>query len=161
VINDRYTSSSVPRAFPYYTTAENLAAHRDDQNLPIWFNLNRGHDIFAVERREPRISMCDRKYVFDTNFEGREPANPISACPAGNAVPAPSVDAKAKSDLSSFEALLKQTPPKALAYQGGGMYPQFRALLKKFGQEKFAERVSDIKYPVSRPDAALADPFSK
>lgn len=149
------------QAFPFHMTPENLAAHRDDPNLPFWFNLKRGHDIFAVERREFKISMCDRKYMFDMDFGGREPTNPLAACPAGNANPAPLVEAKAKSDQSSFEALLKQPPPRALAYQDGGMHPQFRALLKKFGEKALAERVSDIKYPVSRPDAALADPYSK
>jgi hypothetical protein len=37
--------------------------------------------------------------------------------------------------------------------------PSFRALLKENGDVKLAEKVSVIKYPISRPVAALADPF--
>jgi hypothetical protein len=41
------------------------------------------------------------------------------------------------------------------------MHPTFRTLLKKNGPEKMASSVSSTKYPVSRPDAALADPFKE
>lgn len=47
------------------------------------------------------------------------------------------------------------------SYVDGGMHPSFRELLKKDGPEKLAARISSIKYPVSRPDAALADPFKE
>ncbi|MBB4067242.1 murein L,D-transpeptidase YafK [Gellertiella hungarica] len=147
------------QAFPFHMTPENLAAHRDDPNVSFWLILKRGNDIFEVERREPKISMCDRRYVFDRDFGGREPGNPLAACPASTSRPEPSVDAKAMKDLNRSEALLKLPPPKSIAYQDGGMHPQFRALLKKFGEKELAERVSEIKYPISRPDAALADPY--
>ena len=45
------------------------------------------------------------------------------------------------------------------AYMDGGMHPSFRALLKQQGPQKMAASTSGIKYPVSRPDAALADPY--
>ncbi|MFC0809004.1 hypothetical protein ACFHWW_26785 [Ensifer sp. P24N7] len=49
--------------------------------------------------------------------------------------------------------------PKLLAYQDGGMHPSFRALLKQNGPDKLAAKISDIRYPVSRPDAALSEPY--
>lgn len=47
-----------------------------------------------------------------------------------------------------------------LAYSDGGMHSSFRDLLKTNGPDKLAASVSDIKYPVSRPMAALANPFA-
>jgi len=46
------------------------------------------------------------------------------------------------------------------AYVDGGMHQSFRALLKNSGAKDMAGRVSGTKYPISRPEAALADPFS-
>jgi hypothetical protein len=40
------------------------------------------------------------------------------------------------------------------------MHPSFSAFLKENGDIKLAEKVSVIKYPISRPVAALADPFN-
>jgi hypothetical protein len=45
------------------------------------------------------------------------------------------------------------------AYSDGGMHPSFRALLKAQGPKKLAASISGTQYPISRPDAALADPF--
>ena len=45
------------------------------------------------------------------------------------------------------------------AYVDGGMHPSFRAQLKRYGAKSFSAKTSVRKYPVSRPDAALADPF--
>jgi len=39
------------------------------------------------------------------------------------------------------------------------MHSSFRALLKQNGADKLAQKISTIKYPISRPDAALADPY--
>lgn len=41
------------------------------------------------------------------------------------------------------------------------MHPSFRALLKQNGPDKLAAKVSDVIYPVNRPDAALSDPYEK
>jgi hypothetical protein len=63
----------------------------------------------------------------------------------------------AADDTKIAELSARSVP--ALAYQDGGMHPSFRALLAENGDTKLAEKVSDIKYPISRPAAALADPF--
>jgi hypothetical protein len=46
------------------------------------------------------------------------------------------------------------------SYVDGGMHPSFRTLLEKNGAEKLAAKISGTKYPISRPDAALADPYA-
>ncbi len=148
------------QSFPFRMTPENLASHRDDPNLSFWFDLKRGYDIFDATRREPKVSMCNMKYVFDIDFAGHEPANPLAACPAGVERPDPEVVARGKRDKNAYDRLTK-LPVQALSYGDGGMHPSFRALLRKFGETKLAERVSGIKYPISRPEAALADPYLK
>ncbi len=45
------------------------------------------------------------------------------------------------------------------SYVDGGMHPSFRAMLESKGAKSMAAATSSIKYPVSRPDAALADPY--
>ncbi len=44
-------------------------------------------------------------------------------------------------------------------YMDGGMHKSFRSLLKREGPVKMAELVSLSAEPVSRPKAALADPY--
>jgi hypothetical protein len=49
-------------------------------------------------------------------------------------------------------------PTAAFAYADGGMHPSFRKLLRTMGPERMQAMVSG-KVEISRPDAALADPF--
>ena len=44
-------------------------------------------------------------------------------------------------------------------YVDGGMHPLFREQLKRYGAKSFAAKTSTRKYPISRPEAALSDPF--
>ena len=68
--------------------------------------------------------------------------------------------AKIDAEKQKVDAALAENKASTVtAYVDGGMHPSFRALLKKNGPEKLAAIISGIKYPVSRPEAALADPF--
>ncbi|CAN7434389.1 murein L,D-transpeptidase [Rhizobium leguminosarum] len=146
------------QAYPFRMTSQNLAAHRDDPNVAFWKNLKEGYDIFDVRRREPRVAVCGSKYVFDAEFKDGDPADPLAACPERVDRSDPAVVAKASADQQKYlELAAKSYTP--LAYQDGGMHPSFRALLEENGDVKLAEKVSVIKYPISRPVAALADPF--
>lgn len=146
------------QSFPFRMTPQNLASHRDDPNLPFWRILKQGYDIFEVKRVEPSVSFCGRRYVFNGKFEGGDPGQPLANCPPSLAVEDAAVAAKSLADDRQFDELSAQTYA-ALSYQDGGMHPSFRALLKQNGDVKLAAKVSAIKYPVSRPAAALADPF--
>ncbi|MBY3199321.1 murein L,D-transpeptidase [Rhizobium laguerreae] len=146
------------QAYPFRMTPQNLAAHRDDPNVAFWRNLKEGYDIFDLRRREPRVAACGSKYVFDAEFKDGDPADPLAACPVRIDRSDPAVVAKASADDQKYLELAAEsfTP---LAYQDGGMHPSFRALLEENGDVQLAEKVSVIKYPISRPVAALADPF--
>jgi murein L,D-transpeptidase YafK len=146
------------QSYPFRMTPQNLAAHRDDPNFAFWKNLKQGYDIFDVRRREPKVAACARTYVFDAEFKNGDPDSPLAECPESIDQSDPAVVAKAQADEKKYQELATKTF-EPLAYQDGGMHPSFRALLKQNGDVKLAEKVSDIKYPVSRPEAALADPF--
>lgn len=53
------------QAYPFRMTAENLAKHRKNPNMAFWRNLKQGYDHFEVTKLEPKVEVCDRKYVFD------------------------------------------------------------------------------------------------
>ncbi|WP_176539255.1 murein L,D-transpeptidase family protein [Rhizobium sp. M1] len=146
------------QAYPFRMTPQNLAAHRDDPNFAFWKNLKEGYDIFEVRRWEPKVATCGRKYAFDAEFKDGDPGDPLAICPERIDQTDPAVAAKTSADDQKYQELAgKSLPP--LAYQDGGMHPSFRSLLKENGDVKLAEKVSAIKYPISRPVAALADPF--
>ncbi|MGE7368370.1 hypothetical protein ACQKKX_04775 [Neorhizobium sp. NPDC001467] len=148
------------QAYPFRMTAENMALHKGDPNLPFWKTLKEGYDAFELTRQQPKVSVCGRRYVFNTEFEGGDPRDPLSACPATAKSTDPQLVAKIAAEKQKVEAALaKGSSSTVMSYVDGGMHPSFRQLLKKDGPEKLASRISNIKYPVSRPDAALADPF--
>lgn len=67
------------QAYPFRMTAENMARHWDDPNMPFWKMLKEGYDTFELTRREPKVDVCGRKYVFNSTPKGS--LNPVDACP--------------------------------------------------------------------------------
>lgn len=149
------------QAFPFRMTPQNMAKHRDDPNFAFWSDLKRGYDIFEVTRRQPKVSHCGRRYVFDTEFQGGEPRDPLAACPpVGNEVH-PAIASRAEADRLAMENLISTgTALSAHSYLDGGMHPSFRSLLERSGENALAKRTSLTSVPISRPSAALADPHS-
>lgn len=148
------------QAYPFRMTTENMALHRSDNNMPFWRTLKEGYDAFEITRQQPKVSVCGRRYMFNTEFEGGEPRDPLAQCPAVSNPPDPQLMAKIEVEKNKVDAAIADADGSTIsAYVDGGMHPSFRSLLKKDGAEKLAARISNTKYPVSRPDAALADPF--
>ncbi|MFT2212893.1 hypothetical protein [Rhizobium giardinii] len=151
------------QAFPFRMTAKNMIEHRDDQNMPFWRTLKEGYDAFEVTHRQPKVSVCESRYVFNKEFEGGEPADPLAACPAVVNQLEPQAMAKIEAEERKVDAAMTEALPASTsmsAYVDGGMHPRFRTLLKREGPQKLAASISATKYPISRPEAALADPFA-
>ena len=53
------------QAFPFRMTPLNMAKHRNNPNFAFWKTLKEGYDHFNATRREPKVAVCDRHYVFD------------------------------------------------------------------------------------------------
>ena len=149
------------QAYPFRMTAANMANHSSDPNFAFWKNIKQGYDIFEATKRQPKVSVCGGRYVFNTEFVGGEPTGPLAACPAAATTPDAGLMARLQSEDAKIAGLVaNQTTAPINAYVDGGMHPSFRALLEKNGAEKLAAKISATKYPISRPDAALADPFA-
>jgi murein L,D-transpeptidase YafK len=68
-------------AFPFRMTAENLASHAGDPNMPFWEMLKAGSDAFLATEKPPRVAVCDRRYVFNSAVAGD--FDPSAPCPIG------------------------------------------------------------------------------
>ena len=73
------------QAFPFRMTALNMAKHRNNPNFAFWKMLKEGYDNFNATHHEPKVAVCDRRYVFDTAApdDSNRPLsfNPKGACP--------------------------------------------------------------------------------
>jgi murein L,D-transpeptidase YafK len=69
------------QAFPFRMTAQKVADHAGDPNLPFWEMLKAGSDAFSATERPPRVAVCDRRYVFNPAVEGD--FDPSAPCPIG------------------------------------------------------------------------------
>ncbi|MDB5526767.1 MAG: hypothetical protein JWM58_4530 [Rhizobium sp.] len=141
------------QAFPFRMNARNMAEHQGDPNISFWRDLKVGYDSFERTRSAPDVAMCGGRYVFNKTFTNGEPSDPLAACPAE----------VGKDGLIAQTSIEMSTIPQmhSYAYVDGGMHKSFRDMLKRYGPDKMAKKVSNIKYPISRPDAALSDPYSK
>src|SRR6266704_2409129 len=58
------------QAYPFRMTAQNLAKHRNSPHLAFWKMLKKGNDHFEVTHAEPRVNVCEKRYVFDAQAPG-------------------------------------------------------------------------------------------
>lgn len=122
------------QAYPFRMTAKNLARYRNNPNMAFWRNLKQGSDHFEVTKQEPKVSVCNRTYVFDATPAPGRAFEASQACPPYQ-VPeqiASAVAAKQRSDDAQVAAL-STTAPVAPVKTGsdGGMHPVFLAKLKE------------------------------
>ncbi len=88
-------------AFPFQMTAENLAHHADDPNMPFWDMLKRGSDAFFATGQPPTVAVCGERYVFnpiliDNNLD------PSAPCPPGiDSTPVASAEQSSQSAAAS------------------------------------------------------------
>jgi len=60
------------QAFPFRMTALNMAKHRNNPNFAFWKMIKDGYDHFEATHQEPKVAVCEKRYVFD-------PAAPANA----------------------------------------------------------------------------------
>jgi murein L,D-transpeptidase YafK len=136
------------QSYPFRMTAENLAKHRADPNMPFWNNLKEGSDYFEVLKEEPRIAVANMRY----HFGGEHPA----------------VAQKRAEDEQKVAALVGNgVAAVRTVYDDGGGHTSFRAsVLATAGSDSdtrstFAfldDRSSRKLGEVSRPEALAAGP---
>ncbi len=75
------------QALPFRMTADNLARHHDDPNMPFWRTLKVASDEFDLTLRPPKVDVCDKQYVFNADASGAK-FDPDAKCPAYTVAPA-------------------------------------------------------------------------
>jgi murein L,D-transpeptidase YafK len=126
------------QALPFRMNALNMARHRNNPNMPSWKNLKQGYDYFELTRQQPKVDVCEKRYVFNAkapNSSSKVEFIPADTCPAYE-VPntiASAVQAKARRDEAAALDLIKRGTPAAPIRTGedGGMHPVFVASLKR------------------------------
>src|SRR5436190_1728948 len=130
------------QAYPFRMTAANLAKHRNNPNIPFWKMLKQGNDHFEVTRLQPKVDVCEKRYVFNARAPGNA-STPLSFSPAGKCpvfeVPEEIVSAvseKQRNDDVQFAELTRRGIPTAPIRTGvdGGMHPVFANALDENGQ---------------------------
>jgi murein L,D-transpeptidase YafK len=124
------------QAFPFRMTALNMAKHRNSPHMAFWRMLKQGYDHFEVTRQEPKVDVCEKRYVFDAeSANGGTPTfSSRNRCPAYQVNPevAAAVASKQQKDDQQFAEFVARGTPTVAVRTGadGGMHPTFLAKLK-------------------------------
>jgi murein L,D-transpeptidase YafK len=123
------------QAYPFRMTPANLARHRTNPNMAFWKMIKVGNDHFEATHLQPKVDVCDRRYVFDA----QEPSNsskglvfnPTGRCPpfvVNPQIAGPALE-KSHADNLQYAQLVKANVPVAPIHSGldGGMNRVFLA----------------------------------
>ena len=157
------------QAYPFRMTPPNMARHRNSPHLAFWKVLKEGYDHFEVTRREPKVAVCDKHYVFDAQSPGK--FNPADRCPAYK-VPQPiasAVHSKQHHDEIETAQLISRGIAAASATNGGdgGMNSVFLSALRSHGGPGATIRTASGTIPArvhppadTYPQATIANVFA-
>jgi murein L,D-transpeptidase YafK len=129
------------QAYPFKMTPLNMAKHRDSPHMAFWKMIKEGYDHFEVTRHEPKVDICDKRYVFDAAAPSGPASSlkfsPAAKCPAFE-VPqeiATSVREKQQRDETQMAQLISRGTPTVPVRTGtdGGMNPVFLAAVQAHG----------------------------
>jgi murein L,D-transpeptidase YafK len=125
------------QAYPFRMTPKNMARHRNNPNIAFWRMLKEGNDHFEVTRQEPKVDVCDRRYVFNAiPFDPMQPFSAQQKCPVFDQPieVSEAVKAKRDADQKEYADLVKRGTATAPLneFRDGGMNPVFAS--------KFPER---------------------
>ena len=116
-------------------TPLNMARHRNSPHFEFWKMLKQGNDHFEVTHLEPKVDVCENRYVFNalslTQFSATE------RCPAYKVpeyIAAAVRDKQRRDDIQIAELISRGTPTvQATTGIDGGMNPTFLAAVKSHG----------------------------
>jgi hypothetical protein len=119
-------------AFPFHMTALNMAKHRNNPNFAFWKMLKEGYDNFEATHQEPKVAVCEKRYVFDGTSEDGKPirSNPSGACPAYRLDPAiaSTVIEHRQQEQIKMASYISERVATVAPHQGdGGTNPVFMA----------------------------------
>jgi murein L,D-transpeptidase YafK len=123
-------------ALPFRMTALNMAKHRNNPNFAFWKMIKEGYDDFDATHQEPKVAVCERRYVFDA----APPANstkplqfdPRGKCPAYQLDPAvadAALDHRRHEQVEMANYIAHDVATVPFRVVDGGMNPVFEAKL--------------------------------
>ena len=123
------------QAYPFKMTPLNMARHRNSPDMAFWKMLKEGYDHFEVTRLQPKVDVCEKRYVFDAESSGK--FSSADRCPAYK-VPeeiASAVGEKQRRDDNQIAELINRGTPTAPIKMGvdGGMNSIFLTAVKSHG----------------------------
>ena len=124
------------QAYPFRMTALNMAKHRNSPHMAFWRMIKVGYDHFEVTRQEPKVDVCEKRYVFDAQSPNGMPLrfDTRNRCPAYQLDPqvASLIKQKQADDEQQFSAYAARNVSTVPPRNGvdGGMHPTFIAKLK-------------------------------
>jgi len=126
------------QAYPFRMTPANLAHHRNNPNMAFWKMIKEGDDHFLVSHLEPKVDVCERRYVFDAVSPGNSSKplafSPTGRCPAFETDPqiAEAAQDKQRNDEYQLAQLVSKDVPVAPIDGGtdGGMNRVFASRLE-------------------------------
>lgn len=121
------------QALPFRMTAENLAKHRLDANMPFWKNLKEGTDLFEVTKQEPKVAVCSQRYKFGTEGAGRLDAE--CNVKTDSSVAAAAAEKRRRDEAQVAELVAKGTPAVKLIYNDGDQHQSFKQILARSGSD--------------------------
>jgi murein L,D-transpeptidase YafK len=147
------------QSMPFRMTAVNLAKHRLDPNMPFWKEIKTGADSFDVTKREPKVAVCGRRYVFNATANGgRFDAN--AACPplSEDAETKALVSERQKEeDAKVAELVASGVKPVKVVYSDGGQNPMFANVTRTSRPEALAAAPVEIAMEEkTKPGSKLA-----
>lgn len=151
------------QAFPFRMTPVNMAKHRNNPNMPFWKMLKEGYDHFEVSRLEPKVDVCERRYVFNAGAPNNSSAalnfNPRGQCPifeVPQEIASAAAEKKQRDEVAVAELIKRGTPaaPVKMATDGG-MHEVFATALQGGravrGKDGEIERLIPVAAPGTIP----------
>ena len=153
------------QAYPFRMTAANMAKHRTSPHLAFWKMLKTGYDHFEVTKQEPKVDVCEKRYVFDAGTpDGARPARFVSQakCPVYE-VPkdiAEAVEEKQERDNKEYASLVAGGASVVASRKGidGGMNPVFYAKLNPQSNAEYDDRRPPVIPVLAAPGALPRTP---
>jgi len=123
------------QAYPFHMTPRNMARYRNSPHLAFWKMLKQGYDHFEVTHLEPKVDVCERRYVFNAETSAKFSA--ADHCPAYSVpadVAAAVRDKQHQDDIKIAELISRGTPAApTVTGTDGGMNPTFLSAVKSHG----------------------------
>jgi murein L,D-transpeptidase YafK len=148
------------QAYPFRMTALNMAKHRNSPHLAFWKMLKEGNDHFEVTGAEPKVEVCEKRYVFNAgapaNMSRALAFDPAGKCPVYQ-VPtevANAVADKTRRDEAAFAQYVNRGTATVPVVTGrdGGMHPVFQA---KLNPQTITDGKGNVRWVVENPPPGM------